>query len=221
MSTDLTPDGMTRPRRIARGPRREWLTNAGWSEAQEWGLRTVIDLRDPAEQGRTPGDPVAEQPSSVKVFSLPIEDHGDPEFARRCLPILDSPAYWRHHVEIQPERIARVLRAVVEAGPGTLVHCSAGRDRTGLVSALLLANAGVPAESIFDDYAESVRAMAGRTPGEAPSTDRQAAWDADQVRGWLVQARKHVLDFVEAAPRHLDSIGLTPTERHALAALLI
>ncbi|SCE88876.1 Protein tyrosine/serine phosphatase [Micromonospora viridifaciens] len=51
-------------------------------------------------------------------------------------------------------RIGRAFRAVAEAPPGGMVvHCQAGRDRTGVLVALLLAVAGVAAQDIAADYA--------------------------------------------------------------------
>jgi protein-tyrosine phosphatase len=56
--------------------------------------------------------------------------------------------YWRG--------IAGVMRAIAAApAGGVLFHCHAGKDRTGLVAALLLALAGVPNATIAEDYALS------------------------------------------------------------------
>ncbi|MFV7878499.1 tyrosine-protein phosphatase, partial [Enterococcus faecium] len=52
--------------------------------------------------------------------------------------------------------IVAVLEALAEAPDGTvLFHCTAGKDRTGLIAALVLALAGVDAETIVDDYART------------------------------------------------------------------
>jgi hypothetical protein len=60
--------------------------------------------------------------------------------------------------------VRNALEAVADApAGGVLVHCAGGRDRTGLVAALLLRLAGVDAATVADDYA----ATAGDTPREA------------------------------------------------------
>jgi protein-tyrosine phosphatase len=57
-----------------------------------------------------------------------------------------------------PERTAAVLAALAEADEGgVLFHCMGGRDRTGMISMVLLSIAGVEPETIVDDYLETVR----------------------------------------------------------------
>jgi protein tyrosine/serine phosphatase len=54
------------------------------------------------------------------------------------------------------ENFAAAIAAVADAREGgVLIHCAAGKDRTGLISALLLRLAGVPEAEIAEDYAES------------------------------------------------------------------
>ncbi|MDE3721859.1 tyrosine-protein phosphatase [Nocardiopsis sp. N85] len=67
-----------------------------------------------------------------------------------------TPLYYRPFLERKAERCAAVITALARAEPGgVLFHCGAGRDRTGLVSLLLLVLAGVRADAIADDYALS------------------------------------------------------------------
>ena len=100
------------------------------------------------------------------------------------------------------------------------MHCSAGRDRTGMVTAILLANAGVAPGVVADDYAQSVRAMAG-VASHAPTHDRQAAWSDEQVKAWLRRTRPLVERFASGIPAHLEMIGLSETTRDRLRALLL
>lgn len=69
--------GTTRFGRVARGPRREFMTGPGWRQARERGLRSVADLRRPFECGRRTGDPVVPGDilAGVSVHATPIEDH--------------------------------------------------------------------------------------------------------------------------------------------------
>ncbi|WP_353808141.1 tyrosine-protein phosphatase [Agromyces sp. SYSU T00194] len=206
--------------RVARGPRRERLTTAGWAQAHGWGVRSIIDLRSSSETGVRPGDPVVDDAArtTATVMLRPTEDQTDPEFRRRCLPILDSPEYWAHNWELQPGLVRNALEAIATAEPGVLVHCSAGRDRTGMITTLLLGNAGVSAEAIVDDYSASVLAMAGT--GASPH-DRMASWTTAQVEAWLVGAAPIVHAVAGRASEVLAQLGVGARTRARLRQLLL
>jgi len=222
LPTPLSATGETAYGRIARGPRRERLTAKGWLDARAWGLKSVVDLRNEYEAGRRDHDP--EVPTTaigrVTIVSAPTEDQDDPEFQRVCFPILDSPEYWRHNWRLQPELVRGALEAIAAAEPGMLVHCSAGRDRTGMISTILLGNAGVEADAIADDYAASVRAMAGAVQ-HAPTTDRQSTWTSAQVDEWLQDKLPIVRDVAANAEATMDSLRVAPAARNRLRDLLV
>ncbi|MGG7508660.1 tyrosine-protein phosphatase [Plantibacter sp. YIM 135249] len=221
LPTALSETGGTIPGRIARGPRRELLTDTGWRQARSWGLQTVIDLRCDDEIGRRPADPRVDIASeaSVAIIDAPTEDHDNAEFRETCFPILDSPAYWAHNLRILPHLVRTTFEQIATARTGILVHCSAGRDRTGMVSALLLGNAGVPPDVVAEDYAQSVRAMAG-VASHAPTHDRQATWTAKEVETWLGETVWIVRQTAAATDDAFDTIGLAAPVRARLRALL-
>ncbi|MEN0085721.1 MAG: tyrosine-protein phosphatase [Leifsonia sp.] len=221
LPTPLAPSGTTTFGRIARGPRRELLTEAGWREARRWGLRSIVDLRCPHEIGSREGDPAVglEASVTISVLNAPTEDQDDPEFRAVCFPILDSPEYWRHNWRILPELVLATLNAIAEAPTGVLIHCSAGRDRTGMISALLLSNAGVAPEAVAADYAASVRAMAG-APAHAASNDRQAGWGPGQLASWIAETAPIVEDVASDPDAAFAAIGASPVLRGRLRALL-
>lgn len=221
LPTPLSSTGVTVSGRIARGPRRELLTAAGWAAATRWGLRSVVDLRSADEVGARDADPDARPPADLVITLAPTEDQADPEFREVCLPILDSPEYWQHNVRILPDLVRVALETVASSEPGILVHCAAGRDRTGLISALLLANAGVPGDAIVDDYAASVRAMAGAAPHGGPTHDRQATWTAEQVDAFLDEVTPHVRAFVAEVDGVFDILSLDESVRVRLRRLLV
>lgn len=219
LPTPLSPTGVTVTGRVARGPRREWLTAAGRADARAWGVRTVVDLRNADEHGPRPGDPdvAALAWDGVMVVHAPTEDPDHAEFEAVCGPILDSPLYWRHNARLLPALLRRTLDAVGRAEPGVLVHCSAGRDRTGLVVALLLAHAGVPPEHVAADWAVSVRAMAGGPPRPE---DRQSTWGTAEVDRFLAESVPVVEDVAGDVARLLDVVGLDDDARTRLRDLL-
>ncbi|CAN5495691.1 hypothetical protein BH10ACT6_BH10ACT6_06420 [soil metagenome] len=206
LPTPLSATGTTIFGRVARGPRRGLLTEEGWREAHSWGLAAIVDLRATA---------------TISVVNAPTEDHEYPEFREVCFPILDSPEYWRHHWRILPDLVLGSLNAIADAPAGVLVHCSAGRDRTGMISAILLsnANAGVGPADVAADYAESVRAMAGAQT-HSPTNDRQATWGPDEVESWIAKTAPIVEDVAADQDEAFSTIGASSDLRLRLRALL-
>jgi protein-tyrosine phosphatase len=136
------------------------LTDADRRQLGDLGIATVIDLRtvDEAEQrGRFPVDHVP-----VRYVALPLTD---------VLPATEELPSWRESSYVAARYLEMVTRggaalsASIEAlaspdGLPAVFHCSAGKDRTGVLSALILAFVGVPDETIVADYALSAVAMA-------------------------------------------------------------
>jgi protein-tyrosine phosphatase len=127
------------------------LSAAGWSALWEHGIRTVIDLRNDEE--RSPD--VAPRPQGLTTVHLPLDGIEDTEFWGYWAagPQFGTPLYYRPFLDRFPHRTAAVIAAIAHAPPGgVLFHCGVGRDRTGLISLLLLALAGVAPEDIAADY---------------------------------------------------------------------
>jgi protein-tyrosine phosphatase len=125
------------------------LTPAGWSALRAHGIRTIVDLRNDDE--RTTHSAAA----GLDTVHVPLDDLDDTEFWRRIWDddLDGTPRYYRPFLEHKAERCAAAVAAVADARPGgVLVHCTIGRDRTGLVSLLLLALVGVGPADIADDY---------------------------------------------------------------------
>lgn len=152
--------GVTRHGAVVRGDDAGRLTDAGWRAAVEHGVRTVVDLRWAEERLETPPPGLP-----VRVVHVSLFGEREPEFVLWIDEGLDAEERiaetYLALLERYRPRFAEAAAAVADAPPGAvLVHCSAGKDRTGLLAALLLAVAGVEREAIADDYAESESAMA-------------------------------------------------------------
>ncbi|MBP2413071.1 protein tyrosine phosphatase (PTP) superfamily phosphohydrolase (DUF442 family) [Arthrobacter stackebrandtii] len=129
---------------IYRMGRSEWLTERGWRQLHDDGVRTVIDLRNPAERKRRPSDPVV-APAAMAGFAVvhsPTEDPEDPRYRDHFHPYMNHPRLYSDMLRLFPERVAAVFRELAAAQGKVVIHCSAGRDRTGLVATLLLALLG-------------------------------------------------------------------------------
>jgi hypothetical protein len=143
--------GTTNCGTLVRADNLDRLTAAGRAALHAYGVRTVIDLRNDGEREARP-----EKPSrNLATVHVPLDDVDDREFWELCrAEELDgSPLYYRLFLDRKPERCAAAVAAVARAGPGGVAfHCGVGRDRTGIVSLLLLALAGVEPEEIVADY---------------------------------------------------------------------
>ena len=83
-----------------------------------------------------------------------------------------------------PEKFARVFAAIAECDRAVLIHCAGGRDRTGLVSAMLLHLTGVEPGAILDNYADGFRGAArhrGHGMGYSPLSGE---WVMSQDQHW-------------------------------------
>ena len=150
-----TVDGReTRRGAIVRADAPDGLTPAGWAALERHGIRTIVDLRNDDERGPEP------QRTGIDVVHLPLDGVEDAEFWAEWAsgPQFGTPLYYRPHLDRFPGRNAQVVAAIARARPGgVLVHCVGGRDRTGQVSMVLLALAGVQPEEIAADYCLSGR----------------------------------------------------------------
>jgi protein-tyrosine phosphatase len=130
------------------------LSALGWAAVDAHGIGTIIDLRNADER-----KPDAEtRPARITTVHLPLDDIEDREFWTYWSSgwQFGTPLYYQPHLVRFPKRSAAVVAAIAHAGPGGVVfHCGIGRDRTGLVTMLLLSLLGVGAQDIAADYALS------------------------------------------------------------------
>ncbi|HEV2593119.1 MAG TPA: tyrosine-protein phosphatase [Gaiellaceae bacterium] len=130
----------------------------GWRALAEHGVTRIVDLRWPEEIEDDPPRDVDVDVVNVSVFGDLDPDFDDP--IDRYVPTNDAAGYfgWMYERAWETHRteIANALAAIADAPPGvTLFHCYAGKDRTGLVAALLLRLAGATIEEVAADYALS------------------------------------------------------------------
>ena len=169
----LAAGGTTRFGAIVRADSVRKLTDAGWRDLVDHGVKRIVDLRLDEE---LEADPPAELP--VEVVHVNLFGQLDPDYGAYLDSLNEAAsneaeatkAVYLDFLERFAPRFPPVLRAIADAPEGAvLVHCHGGKDRTGLVVALLLSLAGVPRDEVAEDYAISERNLA----------ERQAAWEAE------------------------------------------
>ena len=146
-----TREGQTRSGAIVRADGLNRLTKSGWLALENYGIRTVVDLRNDDELD---SDEVL-RPDLVTTVNVPLDDIEDVELWEhiRDNQLDGSPLYYSLFLGRKPHRCVAVLKAIAHAQPGGVVfHCGLGRDRTGLVALLVLALAGVGVDDIATDY---------------------------------------------------------------------
>jgi protein tyrosine/serine phosphatase len=149
-------DGVTRIGAVVRADSVRRLTPAGWEALVDYGIRRIVDLRLASEleedgPGEVPVEvvhvPFFEEVSlekQIEIAELWLSAPDDVSATRDgYLEMLDS----------YSANVAAAISAVAEAPEGgVLIHCMGGKDRTGLVAALLLRVARVPTADIAADY---------------------------------------------------------------------
>lgn len=146
---------------IYRMGRSEWLTVRGWQQAYDDGVRTLVDLRNDGERTRRPADPVV-PPEALARFTVlcrPTEDPAHEQFGAVFGRYMAHPRSYLDCLRLFPDKIAEVFRALAAAEGAVVINCSAGRDRTGLVSMLLLQLAGATAAANADHYERGLRGI--------------------------------------------------------------
>lgn len=111
-------------------------------------LMTVLDLRS-AEEIRHDGTGPLEH-ESLQYVNLPmLQEKRDYPPGRIETGLVDR---YFCYLELAQESIVRALETIAEAQP-IVFHCAAGKDRTGVLAALLLGCLGVDPETVISDYA--------------------------------------------------------------------
>lgn len=117
-----------------------------------WPPRLVIDLRSSGEIADV--HPLATD--GTTVVNLPLLSALRPG----AVPAEDLAGLYRVMIDYADHRLLELVRHVSESDGPTLIHCAAGKDRTGVSIALLLRLAGVEREHVVVDFLESKKAEA-------------------------------------------------------------
>jgi protein-tyrosine phosphatase len=160
-----TEDGAeTRFGAVVRADSVRTLSDAGWRGLVDYGIATIVDLRFHSELDADPPATLPVDVVHVPLFPEPGSADWDAidAVANAATDRVDTVrAVYLEVLERRPRAFAAAVAAVADApSGGVVVHCAAGKDRTGLVSALLLRLAGVGVAEIGADYAESERNLA-------------------------------------------------------------
>ncbi|KAL5507879.1 hypothetical protein ACEPAH_5497 [Sanghuangporus vaninii] len=197
---------LTRPRQLFRSAEVSGITEQGKVQMRELGITRVFDLRSDTEMEKY-GTP-APQIEGVEVVRAPvfqIEDYSPEVMARRFQLYASgkTEAFMELYSQILDnggQAFAEILKHVRDRpDEGCLFHCTAGKDRTAVIAAILLSLAGVDDEIIADDY-ELTRI--GREPVRTKILQRLSkepifAENKDAALNMLTSRRETMLAFLQ------------------------
>lgn len=178
-----------RPGRFFRGGHQSWATDADLEALEALGIAVVVDLRRPDERERQPCRRWPGFAAAVIESDLADIDRG----WESLLPGNDpTPEFfdglmleWYRRAPFGPRithLFTRYFEVMAEVDGGVLIHCAAGKDRTGLLAALTHHVAGVARDDLLQDYlltndaasqvqmaprlAKVIERLTGRTPSD-------------------------------------------------------
>jgi protein-tyrosine phosphatase len=204
--------------------RHEWVTEAGWHQMYDDGIRTVIDLRASGERRQRETDP--EVPDDVKaridVVHCPTEDPDHSDFGELFGPYLKDPAQYGEYVRLFADKIAAVFKAIAASSGKVVIHCSAGRDRSGVIALMLQRLAGLGDDEILRGYELAARGINERHRTHGAPHAHDPYLSNEEFEAWLDQKRAGVRTFLSSldVESFLERNGVTDAEVAAIRAKL-
>lgn len=199
------------------------LSDGGRAALVAHGVRTVVDLRTPAEVERDP-DPIWHE-HGVDYLLIPQQSE---QLWREMDPVARTRTERDCFViDRRAEQIVAMARAVARAvSGGVLIHCLAGKDRTGIAVAMLLGLVGVSEADIAADYSLSMESLAAELAAAlaaAPDDETRARL----VRSYDASAETMLATLAHLRARHggagayLTRAGLSGADSERLRARLL
>jgi len=144
--------GYTRWQRFLRSESLFELDADAQLQLYDYGLRHIVDLRNPPELAERPN--VFAESESVNYHHIQMQPEGPLKIepkkdASKGERLGQGYCAWLDHSH---DRFAQIINVMADADDVVLFHCASGKDRTGMIAALLLGLAGVADDVIVTDY---------------------------------------------------------------------
>lgn len=240
------------PGRLFRSSELSRLDDDGRAVLNSLGVTDVADLRSPVEVQRRGSGAV---PEGVAVHNLPFPEvtstHGEAPHETSWNRMMtehseDEPAaaalrwmtaeYERFPTLAGARRAVRQIITMLGDGRPVLVHCFAGKDRTGFAVAVALEAAGVPQDAVVTDYLRSndavgslrdailttMRSREGVTDEVVSFAESRLTDEVLGVREEYLASARRVLDETHGGlSGYLEAAGVTPEDVIRLRARLL
>lgn len=187
-------------------------------------VRTVIDLRSEGEMLRRV-NPFRNHPQiqfcHVSLFVSDPDETDDPNVQLAILHTLGE--LYIHLLKTRPNQFVEVFRCILDAPQGAILfHCTHGKDRTGIIAALLLSLVRVRREDIVRNYSvtyEYIRSIVDpKMNSMAPEMQHILKSDAENMEHFLTYLDRY---YDGSSYSYLKSIGLTDRELESLAKRIL
>ena len=229
--------------RLLRSGHHAKATDADLQRLADMGMAVVVDLRHPTERGYQPSRRLPGWNGLIIESDIDNDEKGEPphvtflkttDLSAESVTAYMTDAYRR--IPFEPRHLdlfTRYFDALAETEGAVLIHCAAGKDRTGLLAALTHRITGVSEDDLLEDYLLTNTAvdLEGRTPDIARTIEanfgRKASPEAVVaflgVRPeFLATAFKVIDDEHGSLDAYLEkACGLTPAKRDIVAARLL
>jgi protein-tyrosine phosphatase len=183
------------------------LSEADIAYLQRLGLARVIDLRGNAEVSERPNRLAGRAPFAYVQLPIGESDLSPAEWARKfeAGEFGEIDASWlvrgyQRTLDERAHRVGAVLKQLAAAPSPAVFHCTAGKDRTGIVSAVLLLLLGVPREVVVGDYSLTALYTGNRIPA-ADDWFAERGIDPDRAANILSSRREAMEETLD----HLDT----------------
>lgn len=189
-------------RQVVRADNLNKLAPPGVTALVAYGVRTVIDLRDPRELAKFPNPLATEPPEGVTFLNVPLISDAEWEAIKDPARMAEG---YVLTARLSHANIASAIAAVSRAPTGgVVIHCHAGKERTGIVAALLLSLAGVPDETLAEDWIAS-DAFLRPLYEEWLANETDPTIRAKRAEGFVTHA-EHILDVLTHVRRSNGSL---------------
>ena len=223
----VTADGRrVRWRRLFRSDGLHVLTESDVRRlSEELRIGDVIDLRSSAEL-RIDGRGLLEREGAIRFHHLPLFD-GAQTSEREAAAAMNLADRYFLLAEFAKEAIARVVTVVAESTSPAVYHCAAGKDRTGVVSAVLLGVLGVRDDVIIADYAatqENLDAIVARLMATEGYRTVLAALPPDTLHAepaTMIDLLTRIRERYGSMSEYLNTAGVARTTLARLADTLL
>ncbi|CAN1515640.1 COG2365 Protein tyrosine/serine phosphatase [Rhabdaerophilaceae bacterium] len=168
------------------------LTPQGIRTLSEHGITTIIDLRGVVERKAAPTPQL--DGSGLMVISTPVEPNTSGNARQALAEGTATPAKmrdlmiasYRGYVAVHAEAFGNALAAMILSDTPSMVHCTAGKDRTGFIVAVLQRAFGVPESAVVEDYLRTNTdwdrtSVSAHLPKDAPEIQPMLVADADYL----------------------------------------